>query len=278
MRVLYFARAREISGTKSEELSDPQGGTVAEVLAGLSQRFGNEFAELLARSTVVVDDVIVRGEQRATTPMGEELAILPPVSGGDGPLEHTPTSADPGHQHGPEQSHHQGRPGPLRVALLTVSDRASDGRYEDRTGPALAELVRAALGAEVVASDIVPDAFDRIAGAVRQWCDEGVSGAPVDLVLTNGGTGLSPRDLTPEAVRSVLDVEAPGLAEVMRTHGLAKTPLAALSRQLAGRRNSTIVVCVPGSVKAASESLEAIVGLLPHACAVASEPATAGGC
>ena len=115
--------------------------------------------------------------------------------------------------------------------------------------------------------DVVPDSFDRIVEVVRRWCDADL----VDLVVTNGGTGLSPRDVTPEAVRSLLDVEAPGLAELMRARGLAHTPMAALSRQVAGRRGHTIVVAVPGSVKGAVESIQAIADVLPHAVATAGE-------
>jgi molybdenum cofactor synthesis domain-containing protein len=153
----------------------------------------------------------------------------------------------------------------VRVVVLTVSDRASAGEYQDLTGPAVEQLVVAALGAVVVGRELVPDEADVIAGALVRWCD----GGTCDLVLTNGGTGLSPRDVTPEATRGVLDAEAPGIGELMRAAGRAATPLAALSRSAAGRRGHTLVVNLPGSVRGATESLEALLEVLPHAVAMA---------
>lgn len=262
MKVLYFARARELAGTKIEDTDEFDGLTVAEVLAELSLRFGPEFATLVERSTIMVDDSIVTSDRYDEHSVGGELAILPPVSGGDGPV---------GDRH--YHSEHGPSTGPLRVAILTVSDRASAGEYQDLTGPALAELIESRIDAKVITTAVVADSRDSIAATVSGWCDDdlGDNGGPAQLVITNGGTGLSDRDVTPEAIRTVLDVEAPGLGEVMRAAGLAKTPLASLSRQTAGRRKATIVVCVPGSVKAAIESVEAIADVLPHACSLAAQ-------
>lgn len=240
--VLLFARARELAGTRRVELP---GATVDEVVAAAAGRFGEEFAALCSTCTVVVDGETVHRADFATTAAGDELAILPPVSGG---------------------AHDDGGPGePLRVVVVTVSDRASAGEYEDLTGPTLERLVVERLDAAVVGRELVPDEPGQIASSIVRWCD----GGDCDLVLTNGGTGLSPRDVTPEATRSVLDAEAPGLGELMRSAGAATTPLAALSRQAAGRRGHSIVVNLPGSVRGATESLEALLVVLPHAVAMA---------
>lgn len=276
MKVLYFARAREIAGTKIEEidaatlrsLMDRSAGMtatvmVSDLLGELGRRHGEEFTALVQRSTVMVDDEIVAADDRPTTPVGSELAILPPVSGGDGPH-----SDEPDHGHDASGPRRQ-----LGVAVLTISDRASEGTYEDRTGPALVELIQRHLDSRIVQTRIVPDSSEVIAATVREWCDRGGPDAEtIDLVVTNGGTGLSPRDVTPEALRSILDVEAPGLGEVMRSSGLVSTPLASLSRQLGGRRARTVVVAVPGSVRAATESLGAVIGILAHLCELASQP------
>ncbi|MGB6056786.1 MAG: molybdenum cofactor synthesis domain-containing protein [Microthrixaceae bacterium] len=303
--VLFFARARELAGAKSQNLA---GDTVSEVLENASRRFGSEFAELLETCTVMVDDDVVRRDQHATHTSGDLMAVLPPVSGGSEDLGPTANSgghdnSHHDHDHGCEPHEDHGRDkAQLRVAILTVSDRASVGTYEDRTGPAieatLAELgaprstgvttqteattqthvaartdsaatrtetQAAVLDSVVLDRRIVADERDAIAGALIGWCDSGT----IDLVLTNGGTGLSPRDVTPEVTREILDVEAPGIAELMRSAGLRSTPLAALSRQVVGRRGNTIVVNLPGSTRGAVESLEAIASILPHACLMA---------
>ena len=239
--VLFFAQAREAAGTRRTELT---GDTVAQVLAAADATFGAEFAKISAACTIVVDDEIVPRSEHADHPAGSELAILPPVSGGAG---------------------HDADPGPIRIAVLTISDRASSGEYQDLTGPAVEAVLTEHLSAEFVARSLVADEHDLIAAALVDWCDNG----EVDLVVTNGGTGLAPRDVTPEATRSVLDVEAPGIGELMRAAGLAHTPFAALSRQVAGRRGRTIIVNLPGSVKGATENLEAVVTVLGHACATA---------
>lgn len=150
----------------------------------------------------------------------------------------------------------------MKVGILTVSDKGSRGEREDRSGPAIRQMIEAA-GGEVVRTKIVPDETRDIREALIAWSDEGL-----DLVLTTGGTGLSPRDWTPEATRSVIEREAPGLAEAMRRAGAERTPTAVLSRAVAGIRKATLIVNLPGSEKAVRESLAAILPVLPHAIGV----------
>ncbi|HEX9775326.1 MAG TPA: MogA/MoaB family molybdenum cofactor biosynthesis protein [Actinomycetota bacterium] len=152
----------------------------------------------------------------------------------------------------------------MNAAVLTVSDRASRGEYEDEAGPAV-ERVLVAAGHLVVERAVVPDDRPAIEKALTAWCDD----AGIDVVVATGGTGLGPRDVTPEAVRAVLDREAPGLAEAMRVAGMRTTPFAALSRQVCGIRGASLIVTVPGSPKAAVESLEAIAEVLAHAVEMA---------
>lgn len=149
----------------------------------------------------------------------------------------------------------------MRVAVLTVSDRASRGEYEDKAGPLISEIVRGELRGDVVMTAIVPDEPDQIAAALRRWCDED----DLDLILTTGGTGFAPRDVTPEATRSVVERESPGLAEAMRAASLRVTPHAMLSRAVAGIRRRTLIVNLPGSPKAVRENLDTILPALPHA-------------
>lgn len=148
----------------------------------------------------------------------------------------------------------------LTVGVLTVSDRCSRGLREDAGGPALRRLAEAR-GWDVARHKIVPDEMSEIVEALTRWSGED----NLSLILTTGGTGLGPRDVTPEATRNVLDKELPGLAEVMRLEGLKRTPLAALSRGLCGSRGRTLILNLPGSPKGASESFEAAAGLIPHA-------------
>ncbi len=146
----------------------------------------------------------------------------------------------------------------MKVGILTVSDKGARGEREDRSGPAIREMIEAA-GGEVARTKIVPDDQAEIRAALIAWSDEGL-----DLILTTGGTGFSPRDWTPEATKSVLERETPGLPEAMRRAGAEKTPTAMLSRAAAGIRGSTLIVNLPGSEKAVRESLAAILPALPH--------------
>jgi molybdenum cofactor synthesis domain-containing protein len=146
----------------------------------------------------------------------------------------------------------------LRAAVLTVSDRAAGGRLADESGPAVKGLLADA-GFEVSEVSVLPDEVEAIAGFLRERARDH------DLLVTTGGTGLGPRDRTPEATRTVIEYEVPGLAELMRSAGLAKTPLAALSRSLAGVRGATLILNLPGSLKGATESLEAVLPVRGHA-------------
>ena len=146
----------------------------------------------------------------------------------------------------------------MRAAVLTVSDRVSEGRMPDESGPAVAGILGEA-GFEVSAVEVVPDERQRIADYLLAGC------AGHDLLVTTGGTGLAARDVTPEATRSVIAYEVPGLGELMRAAGLASTPLAALSRSLAGVRERTLILNLPGSVRGAEESLRAVLPALGHA-------------
>jgi molybdenum cofactor synthesis domain-containing protein len=148
-----------------------------------------------------------------------------------------------------------------RVGILTASDRGYQGEYRDLSGPAIRELVMARLGATIEQEAIVPDDRLVIAEMLRNWADE----VGLDLVLTTGGTGFAPRDVTPEATRDVIEREAPGLAEAMRSASLRITPHAMLSRAVAGIRGHTLIINLPGSPKAVRENLETILPALPHA-------------
>ena len=146
-----------------------------------------------------------------------------------------------------------------RAAVLTVSDRCASGDREDRSGPALVEAL-AALGFEIAETAIVPDEIDRIRGAVAAWRD-----AEVELIAVTGGTGIAPRDVTPEAIEPMLDKLLPGFAEHIRRHGQTYTPAAILSRSVVGVAGRTLVLALPGSTKGATQSLEAVADLLDHA-------------
>jgi len=159
----------------------------------------------------------------------------------------------------------------MKVGILTVSDKGARSEREDRSGPAVREMMEAA-GAEIVRAKIVPDEQDEIRAALIQWSDEGL-----DLILTTGGTGFSPRDRTPEATRAVIDRETPGLPEAMRRAGLERTPTAMLSRAVAGIRKRTLIVNLPGSERAVRENLAVILPALPHGLEVLAGTASECG-
>jgi len=150
----------------------------------------------------------------------------------------------------------------LRVAILVLSDRGSRGEREDRSGPVLARWL-AEQGSVIVERALLPDDREAIAARLLGWAD----GGGVDLILTCGGTGVSPRDVTPEATRDVIATEVPGFGELMRAASLAKSPHAIVSRALAGIRAGCLVVNLPGSPRAAVENLEAVWSAVPHAVA-----------
>ncbi len=150
----------------------------------------------------------------------------------------------------------------FRCAVLTVSDRASRGQYEDKSGPALIAFVQDALASQVIASACIPDEKDRIVDQLEQWINQSPT---IDLILTTGGTGLSPRDHTPEAAMRVIDRPHPGLLELARAKTAQITELAYLSRGVAGAAKNTLIITLPGSPKGAIEQIEAIKAVLVHA-------------
>jgi molybdenum cofactor synthesis domain-containing protein len=148
----------------------------------------------------------------------------------------------------------------IRFGILTVSDRSASGERTDASGPALVEAVLSQ-GWDVIRQDILPDDALSLREKLVDWADR----RDLDVILTTGGTGFSPRDVTPEATLSVVERPAPGLAEAMRATSLQITPHAMLSRATAGIRGRTLIVNLPGSPKAAVENLAVIVPILPHA-------------
>ncbi len=158
----------------------------------------------------------------------------------------------------------------LRIGILTVSDRSSQGIRPDTSGPALQDAV-VALGWKVLNRDIIPDELLILKKTLTEWADSG----QLDVILTTGGTGFAPRDITPEATLAIITCLAPGLAEAMRAASLKITPHAMLSRAVAGIRGSTLIVNLPGSPIAALENLEVIVPVLPHAAQLLQQNADA---
>ena len=156
--------------------------------------------------------------------------------------------------------------GPIRVAIVTVSDGVASGNRTDRGGPACEKaLAESGIAHEVVSRETVGDEPEQISRIVRLRADSG----EVDVIVLTGGTGLSPRDRTPEAVREVIDFEAPGLAERMRAETGRDFPAAYLSREVVGVRGRALVLALPGSPRGAADCLSTVAGLLPHAVLLA---------
>ncbi len=156
-----------------------------------------------------------------------------------------------------------------RVAILTASDKGSRGEREDTSAQVIRELVEEELHGDIIEYRIVPDEMDEIMAALIEMADY----HQVDLILTTGGTGLSPRDVTPEATLKVIERQVPGLAEVMRMTSMQKTRRAMLSRGIAGIRGSTLIINLPGSPKGVHENLSSVLDQLPHALSILTEKA-----
>ncbi|MCL0046553.1 MogA/MoaB family molybdenum cofactor biosynthesis protein [Dehalococcoidales bacterium] len=148
----------------------------------------------------------------------------------------------------------------FKLGILTISDKGWQGQRYDESGKAIRESL-SQLDSHVIKYEVIPDEMEVIAGKLAEWADEG----SVDIILTTGGTGLSQRDVTPEATMSIVDKVVPGLAEAMRAETFTTTPLAILSRAVAGVRGKCLIINLPGSPKAVRECLRVILPVLPHA-------------
>jgi molybdenum cofactor synthesis domain-containing protein len=148
----------------------------------------------------------------------------------------------------------------IRAAILTISDKAAASQRLDRSGPAIRELLES-IGASVERAEVTPDEHGQIAAHLQEWADSD----GLDVIITTGGTGLGPRDVTPEATADVIERPVPGLAELMRAKGVKQTPLAALSRGVAGVRGRCLIINLPGSERGVRQNLAAVIDLLPHA-------------
>ena len=148
----------------------------------------------------------------------------------------------------------------MRAAILTLSDKGSRGERVDESGPALSAWL-AEQGVTTIQTRIIADERDQIVAVLTEWADSDTA----DLILTTGGTGVSPRDITPEATLQVVERVIPGLGELMRIRSLEKTPMASLSRAVAGIRKQSLIINLPGSPKGALENLEAVWPVLGHA-------------
>ena len=147
----------------------------------------------------------------------------------------------------------------FKVAILTISDRGSKGEREDSSGPLIEEMIKD-LPAQAIRYEIIPDEKEQIVEALKRCADT----LKADLILTTGGTGLSPRDVTPDATLEVIEKEVPGFSEAMRAESLKKTPHAMISRAICGIRGSSLIVNLPGSPKGVRESLGAVLDVIPH--------------
>lgn len=148
----------------------------------------------------------------------------------------------------------------MNVGILIISDRGAKGEYEDRSGPVIVEIVNGRTPWNIVRQQIIPDDFETIVTTLTMWCQAGIN-----LLLTSGGTGFSPRDVTPEATKRVIERETPGIAEAVRAESLKITKHAMLSRAVAGIRGQTLIINMPGNPKAVRENLEILLPVLPHA-------------
>jgi molybdopterin adenylyltransferase len=156
----------------------------------------------------------------------------------------------------------------IQVGIIIISDRASAGEYEDLGGPALKEVAQKN-GWQVISEAIVPDDAERIQDAIRSFSERGCG-----LILTTGGTGVGPRDVTPEAIRAIMRVEIPGFGEVMRAESMKITPNSILSRGLAAIVDLSLVIALPGKPSGAVECLGFVAGAIPHAVALAQRKPT----
>jgi molybdenum cofactor synthesis domain-containing protein len=149
----------------------------------------------------------------------------------------------------------------FNVGILTISDRSSRGERPDEGGPLIAQIIGETLKWDCSLTKILPDDLEQIRNTLIEWCDT----SRADLILTTGGTGFAPRDVTPEATRSVIERESPGIPEALRAASLRITQHAMLSRAVAGIRKSTLIINLPGNPKAVRENLEVLIPILPHA-------------
>ena len=148
----------------------------------------------------------------------------------------------------------------IKAAILTMSDKGSRGEREDRSGSVIREML-VSLPAEVIRYEVIPDELEIIKERIADFADKALA----DLIITTGGTGVSPRDVTPEATKAVIDRELPGMAEAMRAASMQKTPNAMLSRAVCGVRGRTLIINLPGSPKAVRENLETVLPAIQHA-------------
>lgn len=182
------------------------------------------------------------------------------IEGGTVSVGDAITVCGSGMRHGMCSGAHSGLPSAIRVGVITASDKGAAGAREDRSGPTIREMA-AEFGGTVTQYCIVPDEKSALAEIMSAWADQGLC----DVIFTTGGTGLSPRDVTPEATLSVVERLVPGIPEAMRAKSLQVTDKAMLSRAVAGIRGRTLIINLPGSPKAVRECLEVIMGVLPHA-------------